>query len=40
VALIVIRAFVAFVSKSGFGPFAWYRIGAGALALLLLYNVI
>ena len=40
VALVVIRAFVAFVSKSGFGPFAWYRIGAGALALLLLYNVI
>jgi undecaprenyl-diphosphatase len=40
VALIVIRAFVAFVSKSGFGPFAWYRIGAGGLALLLLHNVI
>ncbi|MCB2077394.1 MAG: undecaprenyl-diphosphate phosphatase [Novosphingobium sp.] len=40
VAVVVIRAFVAFVSKSGFGPFAWYRIGAGALALLLLSNVI
>ena len=40
VALIVIRAFVAFVSRSGFGPFAWYRIGAGALAVLLLSNVI
>ena len=40
IALIVIRAFVAFVSKSGFGPFAWYRIAAGLLALLLLYNVI
>ncbi|MCB2048652.1 MAG: undecaprenyl-diphosphate phosphatase [Novosphingobium sp.] len=40
VALFVIRAFVAFVSKSGFGPFAWYRIAAGALALLLLYNLI
>jgi undecaprenyl-diphosphatase len=40
VALIVIRAFVGFVSRSGFGPFAWYRIGAGALAVLLLSNVI
>jgi undecaprenyl-diphosphatase len=40
VALIVIRAFVAFVSRSGFAPFAWYRIGAGGLALLLLYNII
>ncbi|HKX79171.1 MAG TPA: undecaprenyl-diphosphate phosphatase [Novosphingobium sp.] len=36
VALAVIRAFVAFVSKSGFGPFAWYRIVAGALAVFLL----
>ena len=36
VALVVIRAFVAFVSKSGFGPFAWYRIVAGAAAVWLL----
>ncbi len=36
VALFVIRAFVAFVSRSGFGPFAWYRIFAGALAVWLL----
>lgn len=36
VALFVIRAFVAFVSKSGFAPFAWYRIAAGALAVILL----
>jgi len=36
VALVVIRAFVAFVSKSGFAPFAWYRIAAGVLALALL----
>ena len=40
VALFVIRAFVAFVSKSGFGPFAWYRIVAGAVAVVLLSNVI
>ena len=36
VAIVVIRAFVAFVSKSGFGPFAWYRILAGGLAIVLL----
>ncbi|HUD28513.1 MAG TPA: undecaprenyl-diphosphate phosphatase, partial [Novosphingobium sp.] len=36
VALVVIKAFMAFVSKSGFAPFAWYRIVAGALALFLL----
>lgn len=36
VALVVIKAFMAFVSRSGFAPFAWYRIAAGALALFLL----
>jgi undecaprenyl-diphosphatase len=36
VALVVIKGFVAFVSKSGFSPFAWYRIVAGALAVFLL----
>ncbi|MFM5949193.1 MAG: undecaprenyl-diphosphate phosphatase, partial [Novosphingobium sp.] len=36
VALAVIKAFVAFVSRSGFAPFAWYRIVAGALAIFLL----
>ena len=36
VALIVIRAFVAFVSRRGFGPFAWYRILAGAAGLAWL----
>jgi undecaprenyl-diphosphatase len=36
VALVVIKGFVAFVSKSGFGPFAWYRIVAGAAAVYLL----
>lgn len=38
VALAVIRAFVAYVSKAGFAPFAWYRIAAGILALILLYR--
>jgi undecaprenyl-diphosphatase len=36
VALVVIRAFVAYVSRAGFAPFAWYRIGAGILAVVLL----
>ncbi|MFA7586846.1 MAG: undecaprenyl-diphosphate phosphatase [Novosphingobium sp.] len=36
VALIVIRAFVAYVSRAGFSPFAWYRIAAGILAIWLL----
>lgn len=36
VALAVIRGFVAFVSRSGFAPFAWYRIVAGAIAVWLL----
>jgi len=36
VAIAVIRAFVAYVSRSGFAPFAWYRIGAGAVAIAWL----
>jgi undecaprenyl-diphosphatase len=36
VALVVIKAFVAFVSRSGFGPFAWYRIVAGVAAIVFL----
>ncbi|MBS0483304.1 MAG: undecaprenyl-diphosphate phosphatase [Proteobacteria bacterium] len=36
VALAVIKAFIAYVSRSGFAPFAWYRIVAGALALVFL----
>lgn len=36
VALGVIRAFVAYVSKRGFAPFAWYRIVVGAAALVWL----
>jgi len=37
VALAVIKAFVAYVSRAGFAPFAWYRIAAGLLALWLLW---
>jgi undecaprenyl-diphosphatase len=36
VALVVIRGFVAIVSRSGFAPFAWYRIVIGAVALVWL----
>ncbi len=35
-AMIVVQAFVAFISRHGFGVFAWYRIVVGALALALL----
>ncbi|NIJ09525.1 undecaprenyl-diphosphatase [Sphingomonas vulcanisoli] len=38
VALAVVRVFVPFVSKHGFTPFAWYRIGAGAAALIWLWK--
>lgn len=36
VALVVIRAFVGIISRHGFGPFAWYRIVAGSVALIAL----
>jgi undecaprenyl-diphosphatase len=36
VALLVVRWFIGIVTKHGFVPFAWYRIVAGALALVLL----
>jgi undecaprenyl-diphosphatase len=35
-ALVVIRAFIGFVSRSSFAAFAWYRIAAGALLLAWL----
>jgi undecaprenyl-diphosphatase len=36
VALVVIKWFIAIVSKIGFAPFAWYRIVVGSLALIWL----
>ncbi|MEP7222176.1 MAG: undecaprenyl-diphosphate phosphatase [Novosphingobium sp.] len=39
VALAVIKAFVAYVSRAGFSPFAWYRIAAGIAALVLLSRI-
>ncbi|WP_448582004.1 undecaprenyl-diphosphate phosphatase [Thermaurantiacus sp.] len=35
-ALVVVRSLVAFVSRHGFAPFAWYRIAVGSAALLWL----
>ena len=36
VALAVVKAFLAVVTRYGFAPFAWYRIVAGAAALVWL----
>ncbi|MGE5269751.1 MAG: undecaprenyl-diphosphate phosphatase [Thiohalocapsa sp.] len=36
-ALFVVRRLVAFVSRHGFGVFAWYRIVVGAIALVALW---
>ena len=38
VALVVVKAFMAVVTKHGFAPFAWYRIIAGVAALALLWR--
>jgi undecaprenyl-diphosphatase len=37
-ALFVVRRLVEFVSRNGFGAFAWYRIVVGAVALLALWR--
>ena len=38
VAIVIVKAFVAYISRRGFAPFAWYRIvaGLGALAWLMM----
>jgi undecaprenyl-diphosphatase len=36
VAIVVIRLFLAIVTRHGFAPFAWYRIVVGSLALVWL----
>lgn len=36
-AMFVVRRLVDFISRHGFGPFAWYRIIVGAIALVALY---
>ena len=37
VALVVVRAFVHYISRHGFAPFAWYRIVVGVAALVWLF---
>ena len=39
VAVVVIKGFMAIVTKRGFGPFAWYRIVVGGAALAWLVAV-
>ena len=39
VALAVVKGFVTFVGRHGFGPFAWYRILAGGAALIALHHL-
>lgn len=36
VAVIVVKSFIAIIQRFGFAPFAWYRIIAGAAALVWL----
>ena len=37
-ALVIIRAFVAYVSRRGFAPFGWYRIVIGGAAFVWLVS--
>ena len=37
VAIVVVKAFIHYISRHGFTPFAWYRIVAGAVALVWLF---
>ncbi len=37
-AMIVVRTLIAFISRNGFAPFAWYRIVIGTLMLALLLS--
>jgi undecaprenyl-diphosphatase len=36
-AVVVVRPFLRYVARSGFAPFAWYRIAAGALILVAMW---
>ncbi|MBM7044346.1 MULTISPECIES: undecaprenyl-diphosphate phosphatase [Rhizobium] len=38
-ALLVVRALLDFVSRRGYAPFAWWRIGVGTLGLIGLYTI-
>ena len=36
---VVVRPFLGYVRRHGFGPFAWYRIALGAALLVYIYAV-
>jgi len=36
-AALVVKPFLRFVGRSGFAPFAWYRIAAGVLILVAMW---
>ena len=36
-ALVVVRAFLAYIGRHGFAPFGWYRIAVGSLMLVFLF---
>jgi undecaprenyl-diphosphatase len=38
VAVVVVRGFVTLIGRTGFAPFAWYRIAAGGAALVWLLS--
>lgn len=37
-AVLVVRPFVAFVARAGFGPFAWYRIALGLILAVAIWR--
>jgi undecaprenyl-diphosphatase len=39
VALVVVKSFLAVITRYGFAPFAWYRIAAGTVALFWLNQI-
>jgi undecaprenyl-diphosphatase len=36
-ALVVVKPFLRYVARSGFAPFAWYRIAAGVLIIVAMW---
>ena len=36
-ALLVIKPFIAFISRRGFAPFAYYRVALGVLVLTIMW---
>jgi undecaprenyl-diphosphatase len=36
-ALFVVKPFIRFIARSGFAPFAWYRLALGGCLLVAVY---